>query len=510
MTRQSNNSAWWWALAAALVALVVVYFDTFRSMTEKWESDAAFNYGFAIAPISLWLAWRHRAWLREIEFRTSWAGVAALLGAAMLWIIARGTGVLVVEQFAAVAMIPALVLTILGWGATRTLMFPLAYLFFLVPVGRGLVPWLVDVTADFATVAVQASGIPVYRSHALLIIPGGWFEVAKACSGVSFLMTAFALGVLYGYVNYTSWKKRLIAVALAVTVPILANGVRVYLIIAVSHLTDMRFGPGSEHVVFGRVFFIAVLLGMFWIGRRWHDDPMPAPSWLSRDGFRVPGIDRTAPVAWAPALVAAPILLAAPPYQAAFAVSLQQETPNAASNVRLPDGSEGWRGPATDPAAWRPLYSGAVAQKQGRYVGPDNLEVDAFVAVYGLGATNGAEMISYGNMLYAAELDSVPVVELRTVSVGNAELTVGEVAVPDGGAGRLVWYWYVVGNRVATDPFAVKALEAIAWITRGARTDRIITLATPMDDRAADRLESFVRAHADCVASAFHSDGCNR
>jgi len=102
--------------------------------------------------------------------------------------------------------------------------------------------------------------------------------VARACSGIAFLMTALVLGVLYGYLNYVAGKNGCCACWRPVGVPILANGLRVYLTIAVSHLTDMRFGPGAEHVTFAQVFFALVMLGMFWLGRRWQDErPVPPP-----------------------------------------------------------------------------------------------------------------------------------------------------------------------------------------------------------------------------------------
>ena len=68
---------------------------------------------------------------------------------------------------------------------------------------------------------------------------------------------------------------RNVCVLAAVLIPVLANGLRVYLTILASHLTNMRFGPGEEHITFGRIFFLVVIFAMLWIGRRWHDD-MPS------------------------------------------------------------------------------------------------------------------------------------------------------------------------------------------------------------------------------------------
>ena len=211
------------ALLAGLFLLGVTYRDTCASIVEKWWSDAAFSHGFLILPIFAWLVWRKRADLAQVAFRPSWAGLLLVFACVVAWIVANGSGVLVIEQLAVVAMVPALVLTTLGWSATRTLMFPLAFLFFLVPFGRGIVPELMQATADMATLLLQWSGVPVLRSHMYISIPSGSFEVARACSGLNYFVTSLVLGILYAHLTYRSWTKRAICVAAFVVIPITAQ-----------------------------------------------------------------------------------------------------------------------------------------------------------------------------------------------------------------------------------------------------------------------------------------------
>jgi exosortase A len=495
-------------LAMALVVLGWLYRPTFLSMAATWWGDAAYTYGFVIGPIALWLAWQRRHWLERVELVPSWWGMVAVLGAAMLWVVAHGTGVLVVEQFAAVTMIPALVLALLGGRAVRALLFPLAYLAFMVPFGRAVVPWLAQATADVATWALQVSGIPVWRSHTYIHIPDGSFEVAKACSGVAFLMTSVVLGVLYAHLNFTSWKKRALFATAVIAIPVIANGVRVYITIAVSHLTRMQFGPGVEHVTFAQVFFIVVMLLVGWIGLHWRDPDAPMPAWLQ--AMQPAGTTRrAAAIAWLPAVAAVAILVAAPPYPEAFAARLRDRMPDATQSVRLPEARDPWRGPVAGEHGWRPLYRNGLAELQGTYRRDETDRVDAFVAVYGLGATVGAEMVSYDNVLFAEEHATVPEVTAYDVGLGDGRsFAVREVRVPTRFGGHLVWHWYMFGDQSVTSPYVVKALEAMAWLTREAATERSVTLATPLDERARERLQAFVAAHTDCVAAGFAAEAC--
>jgi exosortase A len=493
-------------LAVALVVAGIVYRDTYVSIVEKWKDDAAYSYGLLILPICLWLIWRKRAALAGLAMAPTWLGVMAVLSCAAVWIIARGAGVLVAEQYAAVALVPALVMAILGWPVTRCLSFPLGFLLLAVPFGRGLVPWMMQLTAEVSTLALRWTGIPVMRSHMYISIPAGSFEVARACSGVNYVVTGLVLGVLYAHLTYRSAAKRLACIAAFLVVPILANGIRVYVTILVSHLTDMRFGPGTEHITFGRVFFVLVMLVMFWIGRTWRDDePAPEVAGAGSESRSPP----LGPTAWMPVPMALAAMLLAPHYLATSQALAAAQLQDIGAAVTLPAGRHGWQASSQKGVGWRPLYRDGLVERQGSYGRAGGAAVDVFVAVYGLGSSHGAEMISYDNLLFPEERGSLA--EVKTLSIplpDGRELEVREVVAPNAGAPQLVWYWFMVGERKLQNAFQVKAFEAIAFVTRGAGSERIVTLATPEDGESRQRLTAFVAAYAGCIEAGFATEAC--
>src|SRR5690606_34022897 len=105
-----------------------------------------------------------------------------------LWLIAKIVDILVVEQFAVVAMIISGVWSIIGLNAFKVILFPLLFLLFSVPMGEALVPWLQKVTADFTVACIGLSGIPVYREGLFLYLPTGSWAVIEACSGIRYLI----------------------------------------------------------------------------------------------------------------------------------------------------------------------------------------------------------------------------------------------------------------------------------------------------------------------------------
>jgi exosortase A len=495
-----------WTLLAALLLVGWIHRSTFVSIYDKWGSDAAYSHGYLLIPIALWLAWRKRRELSAIAWQPAWTGVLALGFVTAVWVVARGTGILVLEQAAAVAMIPAVVLTVAGWQMTKALAMPFLFLFFAVPAGRGIVPLLMQQSADFASWALHLTGVPVYRSHMRLEIPGGGFEVAKACSGLNFFITGIVIGTLYAYLTFAGWKKRLLCILAFIVVPLVANGVRIYLTILVSHLTDMRYGPGQEHVWAGRIFFVAVMLAMFYIGRRWADEP-PAVNSGQGGGQQV-----VAPGLMANGLLLALLFLLILAGPLAFQTSVARSAArlaDASSLLRLP-ATAGWQGPEDAVDRWRPRYSGAVAERQGLYTTPTGGEVDVFVAVYGLGVTQGGEMINYRNVISEREIGSLP--DAQTVLIelpSGTQLRLRETRVQAAdGSERLVWHWYLVGDRATSSQFSVKAFEAVAFLTGGHDSERIVALSTTFDPESRDRLRAFLMNHADCAATGFAPEAC--
>jgi exosortase A len=504
------------ALALLVALLGWAYRETALSIANKWLTDMTYSHGALVVPISLWLVWQRRSALAAVAWQPSWWGVAALAAASVCWIVARAAGVQVIEQLALAAMISAVVLTVLGWPAYRTIAFPLGFLVFAVPFGRGLVPALMQVTADISASALNFNGVPVYRNNMILSIPGGDFEVAHTCSGLNFLITAIVLGSLYAYLTYRGWRKRLVFIAAGVGVIIVANGMRAYLTIAIAHWTDMRYGTGYDHVVFGRILFVLVMLAMFWIGQRWRD-PSPQDS---------PAVPPAAPAAHgsaargsAFAIAVCLLLIVGTPWYLSAATARRAVGASLAGSVlALPAPGADWRrGPLDDAGAWRPLFSGAVAEQSAAYRDRDDRDVDVYVGVYALGRPDLGEMITYRNRLYAQEHRSLLPERAVTLRLADgATLEARELVIPEREHERLVWYWFMIGDRSATSRSAAKALEVLAVITRSAVFGRVITFATKVDPRIEDhdaarrRLERFVGNQPTCIRDGFTPRACPR
>ena len=260
------------ALFVMLVIAATAYFDTLRSMADVYLQSDTFLHGFIILPISFYLVWRKWPQLESIPPRTFVPGIFLLLVISATWFFADILGIQVGKHLAVTAIIPAAVLTVMGVSFARSIAFPLAYLLFAVPFGEFWVPELQEITADFAVGLLRLTGVPVFRDGLFLSIPAGNFVVAEACSGIRYILATLALGTLYAYLSYQKTYKRLIFIAFSLVLPIVANGIRAYGIIAIAYYSDMKYAVGIDHLIYGWIFFGVVIGLMFLVGNRYRDD----------------------------------------------------------------------------------------------------------------------------------------------------------------------------------------------------------------------------------------------
>ncbi len=263
--------------AEARLALVVavlsfgclVYVDSVTSVVRIWSTDG-FSHGYLIPGIALFLLWRERRWITDAEWRPAWGGVVVLVGAVWAWLLAKQTLIQIAEHFAVLGILHGLVISAMGWEVYRRAFFPLAYLALAVPAGIDSVPWLMSITAELASVGLHALGVPALREGMYFMLPGGYFEVAEACSGFRYVFSGGALVLLTAYLEFRSWPRRLLFVALAIPSFVLLNGVRATLVMAIASATDMEY-LATDHIWFGWLLFAMLAVALYGVASRYGD-----------------------------------------------------------------------------------------------------------------------------------------------------------------------------------------------------------------------------------------------
>lgn len=493
---QSNRRIKVALLCMALIGVFIAYAETAQSLLAIWDSSETFAHGYIIAPMSLWLIWRRRQLIASIDFVPYWPALILLSLCGFAWLLADFAEVQVVKQYAFVAMIPVLVLCILGLPLARALAFPLTFLLFAVPFGEVFIPPLIDFTANFTVGALQLSGIPVLREGNRFAIPSGDWSVVEACSGVRYLISSITLGCLYAYLTYKSWWRRALFVVFSIVVPILANGLRAYLIVMIGHLSSMQLAVGFDHLIYGWIFFGLVMFFMFWIGSFWRQtNDVPLTKKVARHASSLQSVGT---IDVAGVLLCAIVCFAIWPIYANY--SSKQEA--ATTPIELNSIHFKWTEIAPF-SQWKPGYAQPRAELD-RYFQRDWYRVGISVRYY-KNQTPESKLVSSFNQLLSKDEKSWRLLmsEVRDEKINETKLRVLEHQLQDH-AGRhiLVWQFYLIDDTVCINPYFGKFLQARAKLLMHGDDGSVIFAFAPYTDNTEEArlfLRPFLRENLSSI-----------
>jgi len=249
--------------------------------------DDEFTYILLILPVSvalIYLEWRPLRTMVTLGVRAGcvFLAIAALIAcASLVWSASLPSDVQLSIKMVALVLswIGAFVLCF-GSQASRQVLFPLCFLFGLVPVPQLLLNQIIALlqtgSAWSAYVLFALFGVPVTRDGVLLTIPGLTLQVAHECSSIrSSSMLLVTTMVLAQLLLRSPWRKALV-IGLAVPLSVAKNGLRVFTIAMLSTHVDRGYLTGRFHHQGGIVFFaiaLIVIFGVLWILRRGEDSP---------------------------------------------------------------------------------------------------------------------------------------------------------------------------------------------------------------------------------------------
>jgi exosortase A len=369
---------------AILVAAIALWAPTALDMATLWVMSSSYHYGIFVAPVAAWMIAQKSARPPAPAHRLP--GFLIITMGAALWLLGRAGDVALVEQFALVTAIIGGVGVAFGGGALRSWAYPLAFLYFMVPFGEAIVPGLQTITVQIIVALLSALSMPVTLDGYLIQTPAGAFEVAEACAGFRFLISATMIAAVFAYVSFQSWRKRIGFLAFATAVAILANGLRAFVLVLIATLTDMRWAVGPDHLLIGWIFYALLFLGLIAAGRRFADASAP----------HAPATTQTTGASALPAMLAAIAIIAAASVYASAVVErpVHKTAPVSLSLLNAP----GWR--ILPPAQnWRAELQQADRTAGATYVSGDNtvyLQLGYFTH-----DRKGGEIINYKNRAWS-------------------------------------------------------------------------------------------------------------
>ena len=483
------NMAESWGVRLLLVAVTIggVLFAqhaTYIDMVEAWGRTTAYNHCFVIPFISLFVAWKERYRLLATRPSVSWTGVGFVALCCSVLFLGTLMTINALQHLAAIGLIVGAFWSLLGSAASRALWFPLIYLFFMVPEGEFLVPYLQDWTAFVVVKLLRWTGMPVFIEGRFLQIPSGAFTVAQACSGLNYLLASLAVGSLFAYYTFVSVWRRLVFMAFSILVPLVANGIRAYGIILIAHYSGYRYAMGVDHFIYGGVFFGVIIFVLFATGRAFSDraeELSARSSSPSRAMSSGNGINVLLAVAFVFGLTLTPKFL-----------SEKIDARSDRSRLITPDFAEihGWALESSRESRLHSRFPGAAIHVAAPYETGNG----SVLLQVGIFQSDGpeSELVSSNNSLFDKKTWRFS----GDADVGNLSTEQNRFVVNSGDEQHLVQWWYQVGGDVFVSGLAAKFREGWLKLQGGYICSLIVVIDLPFDSAAPEQATDLLQIAA--------------
>jgi exosortase A len=433
--------------------------------------------------VFLYLVWIRREHVEELKPRPNYWGLPLLGGLAFVWLLGNLGEVRLVQEVAVVAMLVAVIWTLLGTGVVRALAFPLLFLFFAVPFGTSLIRPLQDFTAWFVIHALTASKVPAVLENHTISVPSGVWTVAEACSGIRFLLSSTVLGTVFAFLAYQSRRRRTLFVCASVLVPIIGNGLRAYGTVLLAYITNNKLAAGVDHIVYGVFFFVLLQFTLMAVGLRWRQRPEPVNSRAPRhsavgiSGAKANGsLGKVAFAAVAAsALVVATPLLATCLWNRATTATEWADPP---VMVSAP-----WRGMADVDMSWAPEWRNPDGEFSRTYTHDQN-RVDLYWVLYS--GHHGMDFVTTSDGTARTKSWALLSDGFGNATVGGQNVKVYRSLIESGIVTRAVWTLYHVGREYTANRARVRFLQTKARLLGKSAAVAVINLGADNEIDSAD------------------------
>lgn len=501
-------------IKAGIYALLIgaTYSSALSVLVLQWNNDD-FSYCYLVPFFVVFLLWEKRKRLAVIPSSPSWKGFIFFAGGIILYWL----GELGAEYFTIYISFWLVVVGVvwlhLGWQKVRTIWFALVMMlamfpppdFICVRVGLGLKL----LSSQFGVWMLHLWGVSAFREGNIIDLGFTQLQVVDACSGLRYLVPLMVLSLLFAHWFMGHFWKRIVLFASSVPLAVFINSFRIAMTGVLYRVAGAEIAEGFFHGFAGGLIFVFALPVFYAIVLILKKLPP------RETGFKLQVADVTPRILelsqrmrstvvprgykealFQPRFVIAVILLLCV-FAATNTMELREKTPARKSFSQFPMIVNDWRG-ARDVIDRQVIE----ALKLDDYVSVNYHDrsgrIVNFYAAYYEDQRKGESIHSPETCLPSAGWEFREAGTTKVpMGVARSPMTVSRAFMEKGGTTELIYYWFPMRGRVATNLYQIKLYNFWDAVTRR-RTDgalvRAITPIYPAETQkdAEQRLQKFV------------------
>ena len=253
-----------------VVLLIYIYYPTLAVLVSDWSTNPDYSHGFIIPFITLYMVWDVRKELACDRIEQSFWGFGFLFMGVALQVVAKVGSEHFLTGVSMIIVLWGLILYLGGAHIAKLLAVPVAYLFFMIPLPS--IIWnkfslvLKLYATEISVFLIKLTGhIALMQEGNIIHLSNGTLEVADACSGLRSLISMLAIGVLIAVISrYSLWKRWALVVS-AIPIAIIANIIRLVILVFIADRYGFGVAEGFLHTFSGLLVFaigVAMLSGV--------------------------------------------------------------------------------------------------------------------------------------------------------------------------------------------------------------------------------------------------------
>lgn len=269
-------------LSALIAGSIAIWWQPLASTLKLTLASDAYTHILLIVPLSIALIYFERNGVGSFTSSKGWAGwillsIALVLRALSAVSVNRATPdvILSFSVFGLVLWWIGSVVVCFGFDTFRSLLFPLSFLFLVVPVPTALVNWVTQTlqyqSAIAATWLFRIAQVPVARDSLILSIPGLDLEVAPECSSIRSSTMLIVITLLLAHLFLRSRWRKVLLLAASLPLAVAKNAIRIFTIAQLATRVDPAYLDGKLHHNGGVLFLalaVIVIVFLLWVLRR--------------------------------------------------------------------------------------------------------------------------------------------------------------------------------------------------------------------------------------------------
>jgi len=473
-----------WPIAGSLISMLLVltillYQHTALYLVSLWNKldVGEYAHGYLVLAISIYLVFKNKKKLSALTPYPEYRALFLTLSASILWMVSALVDVEMLQALSFLILILTLVWSVLGNQVIRLLAFPILFVIFAIPVWFPFSPFLQNITADAVFGAIRLLSIPAFRQDNIIVLPAGMLSIEEACSGLRYLLAALTLGTLYAYINYSDLRTRLTVVLIAAGSAILANMLRVFIVVYLAYTTEMQHPLVDDHLTLGWYLFAGLTTVLLFIDTWLHKNrPSVRTTGLPMQNGKTTMTGKCGNLHYIIFAAITGLLVSVAPVMV-YISSLTSTNITENSTPQLPLDAGTWTPASINSDSWTPVYHGAVNQKQTYQKG--NNKIELYMGYYPT-QEQGEELINDLNSIGTKGVWYTVYPRPLLQNIDGHQI-LEQALDNDSRNRRIVWYWYNVAGTVTTNKYEAKILQALGLLT-GKTWSLIVAVATEKND----------------------------